>query len=33
MDSGAFKRLGRYDAVLWGQTAQTLLLLGSIRRR
>jgi hypothetical protein len=30
---GAFERLGRYNATLWKQTAQTLLLLGSIRRR
>jgi hypothetical protein len=33
LDSGAFERLGRYNASLWKQTAQTLLLLGSIRRR
>jgi hypothetical protein len=33
LGSGAFERLGRYDAALWKQTAQTLLLLGSIRRR
>jgi hypothetical protein len=33
LDSGAFERLGRYNAALWKQTAQTLLLLGSIRRR
>jgi hypothetical protein len=33
LDSGAFERLGRYDAALWKQTAHTLLLLGSIRRR
>jgi hypothetical protein len=33
LDSGAFDRLGRYNAALWKQTAQTLLLLGSIRRR
>jgi hypothetical protein len=32
-DSGAFERLGRYNAALWKQTAQTLLLLGSTRRR
>jgi hypothetical protein len=32
LDSGAFERLGRYDAALWKQTAQTLLLLGPIRR-
>ena len=33
LDSGAFERLGRYNAALWKQTAQTLLLLGSIRRQ
>ena len=33
LDSGAFERLSRYNAALWKQTAQTLLLLGSIRRR
>ena len=33
LDSGAFERLGRYNAALWKQTAQTLLLLGSARRR
>jgi hypothetical protein len=33
LDGGAFERLGRYNAALWKQTAQTLLLLGSIRRR
>jgi hypothetical protein len=33
LDSGAFERLGRYNVALWRQTAQTLLLLGSIRRR
>jgi hypothetical protein len=33
IDNGAFERLGRYNATLWKQTAQTLLLLGSIRRR
>jgi hypothetical protein len=33
LDNGAFERLGRYNAALWKQTAQTLLLLGSIRRR
>jgi hypothetical protein len=32
LDSGAFERLGRYNAALWKQTAQTLLLLGPIRR-
>jgi hypothetical protein len=33
LDGGAFERLGRYNAALWKQTAQTLLLLGSVRRR
>jgi hypothetical protein len=33
LDGGAFERLGRYNAALWKQTAQTLLMLGSIRRR
>jgi hypothetical protein len=33
LDSGAFERLGRYNAALWKQTAQTLFLLGAIRRR
>jgi hypothetical protein len=33
LDNGAFERLGRYNAALWKQTAQTLLLLGSTRRR
>jgi hypothetical protein len=33
LDGGAFERLGRYNGALWKQTAQTLLLLGSIRRR
>ena len=33
LHGGAFERLGRYNAALWKQTAQTLLLLGSIRRR
>jgi hypothetical protein len=32
LDNGAFERLGRHNAALWKQTAQTLLLLGSIRR-
>jgi hypothetical protein len=32
VDNGAFDRLGRYNAVLWKQTAQTLFLLHSIRR-
>jgi hypothetical protein len=33
LDSGAFERLGRYNAALWKQTAQTLFLLGPVRRR
>jgi hypothetical protein len=33
LDSGAFERLARYNAALWKQTAQTLLLLGATRRR
>jgi hypothetical protein len=33
LDTGAFERLGRYNGALWKQTVQTLLLLGSIRRR
>jgi hypothetical protein len=33
LDNGALERLSRYNAALWKQTAQTLLLLGSIRRR
>jgi hypothetical protein len=32
VDNGAFDRLGRYNAVLWKQTAQTLFLLQTIRR-
>jgi hypothetical protein len=32
LDNGAFERLGRYNAVLWKQTAQTLFLLHSIQR-
>jgi hypothetical protein len=32
LDNGAFDRLGRYNAALWKQTAQTLFLLHSIRR-
>jgi hypothetical protein len=32
LDNGAFDRLGRYNAVLWKQTAQTLFLLHAIRR-
>jgi hypothetical protein len=31
LDSG--ERLGRYNAALWKQTAQTLFLLGPVRRR
>jgi hypothetical protein len=33
LDGGAFERLGRYNAALWKQTAQTLFLLGAVRRR
>jgi hypothetical protein len=33
LDNGAFERLGRYHAGLWRQTAQTLFLLQSARRR
>jgi hypothetical protein len=33
LDDGAFDRLGRYNTTLWKQTAQTLLLLQSIRHR
>jgi hypothetical protein len=33
LDGGAFERLGRYNAALWKQTVQTLLLLGSTQRR
>jgi hypothetical protein len=32
IDNGAFDRLGRYNAALWKQTAQTLFLLQNIRR-
>jgi hypothetical protein len=32
VDNGAFDRLGRYNAALWKQTAQTLFLLQNIRR-
>jgi hypothetical protein len=32
VDNGAFERLGRYNAALWKQAAQTLFLLHSIRR-
>jgi hypothetical protein len=30
--NGAFERLGRYNAALWKQTAQTLFLLQTVRR-
>jgi hypothetical protein len=33
LDNGAFERLGRYNATLWKQTAQTLVLLQSTSRR
>jgi hypothetical protein len=32
VDNGAFERLGRYNATLWKQTAQTLFLLQAARR-
>jgi hypothetical protein len=32
LDNGAFERLGRYNAALWKQTMQTLLLLQTVRR-
>jgi hypothetical protein len=32
VDNGAFERLGRYNAALWKQTAQTLFLLQTFRR-
>jgi hypothetical protein len=32
VDNGAFDRLGRYNAALWKQTAQTLFLLQTLRR-
>jgi hypothetical protein len=32
LDNGAFERLGRYNAALWKQTAQTLFLLRTVRR-
>jgi hypothetical protein len=32
LDNGAFERLGRYNAALWKQTVQTLLLLQTVRR-
>jgi hypothetical protein len=32
VDDGAFERLGRYNAALWKQTAQTLFLLQTVRR-
>lgn len=31
LDSGVFERLGRYEAALWRQTLQTLLVLQSVR--
>jgi hypothetical protein len=33
LDNGAFDRLSRYEAVIWRQIAQTLFLLGTMRRR
>jgi hypothetical protein len=33
LDNGAFERLGRYNAALWKQTAQTFFLLQSVRHR
>jgi hypothetical protein len=33
LDNGAFERLARYNAALWRQTAQALLLLQSTQRR
>jgi len=33
LDSGAFKRLNRYEAALWRQTVQTMLALRAIRYR
>lgn len=33
LDSGAFERLNRYEAMLWRQTVQTLLALHPIRQR
>jgi hypothetical protein len=32
VDNGAFERLGRHNATLWKQTAQTLFLLHAIKR-
>jgi hypothetical protein len=32
VDNGAFERLGRYNAALWKQAAQTLFLLQTVRR-
>jgi hypothetical protein len=32
VDNGAFERLGRYNAALWKQTAQTFFLLQAVRR-
>jgi hypothetical protein len=33
LDNVAFERLGRYNASLWRQTAQTLILLQTVRRQ
>jgi hypothetical protein len=33
LDSGAFARLGRYEAALWRQAGQTLLMLDAMRYR
>jgi hypothetical protein len=33
LDNGSLERLGRYNAALWKQTAQTLFLLQAIRHR
>jgi hypothetical protein len=33
LDSGIFERLGRYEAALWRQTAQTLFALHPLRHR
>ena len=33
LDNGVFERLGRYEAALWRQVAQTLFVLQSARRR
>jgi hypothetical protein len=32
VDNGAFERLGRYNAALWKQTAETFFLLQTVRR-